>query len=208
MNTAELWIQYKKEPTKELKKEIIIKYLKLIHYVINQTNLIDTRLTEKKDYFQIGVEGLCQAIERFDPEYGTKFETYAILRIRGKIFDEIRKYKIRSSSENEILQNYHTISLEQKNYNNDTFNLCEVLPSQEMGIEEQMIIKEQQKYLIHIINTFNKREKKILMLYYYKNLGYKDIAEIYGVSISRISQIHSKIIFEIKEKLESNYEMN
>ena len=46
---------------------------------------------EENDLYQIGILGLSEAIERFDPEYGIKFETYAIPRIKGSIIDELRK---------------------------------------------------------------------------------------------------------------------
>jgi RNA polymerase sigma factor for flagellar operon FliA len=90
MDNATLWAEYKSVPTTGLKKQIMINYTNLVHYVIHNSKFMNLNVVEEKDYFQFGVEGLSEAIERFDPNFGTKFETYAIQRIRGKIIDELR----------------------------------------------------------------------------------------------------------------------
>ncbi|MEW6653170.1 MAG: sigma factor, partial [Bacteroidota bacterium] len=77
MSNAVLWASYKEKPSPELKKQIVLNYVNLVHYVIHRTNLIQSALLDRRDYFQFGIEGLSEAIDRFDPDYGTKFETYA-----------------------------------------------------------------------------------------------------------------------------------
>ena len=85
MNNSTLWAEYKKEQNPSLKKKIIINYSNLVHYVIHHSKFINLNVVDEKDFFQFGIEGLSEAIDRFDPDFGTKFETYAIQRIRGKI---------------------------------------------------------------------------------------------------------------------------
>lgn len=46
---------------------------------------------EESDLYHIGTLGLAEALDRFDQDYGIKFETYAIPRIKGSIIDELRK---------------------------------------------------------------------------------------------------------------------
>lgn len=74
-----------------VKKALVRQYLRLLHYVTNRTELKWTNLLESDDFYQFVILGLSEAIERFDPFYGVKFETYAISRIRGMILDELRK---------------------------------------------------------------------------------------------------------------------
>jgi RNA polymerase sigma factor for flagellar operon FliA len=93
MNNAELWSQFKQNQSPILKKQIILNYVNLVHYVIHHSKFAMNSILDERDYFQYGIEGLNEAIDRFDPDYGTKFETYAIQRIRGKIIDELRKFK-------------------------------------------------------------------------------------------------------------------
>jgi len=96
MDTIDLWNAFKNAPTADLKKEIMTTYTNLVHYVIHKSKFINLDILDTRDYFQFGVEGLSEAIDRFDPEYGTKFETYAIQRIRGKIEGKRRKIMMRN----------------------------------------------------------------------------------------------------------------
>jgi RNA polymerase sigma factor for flagellar operon FliA len=71
---------------------------------------------EEQDLYHIGIIGLAEALERFNPDYGIKFETYAIPRIKGSIIDELRKLdwiprSLRSKS-NHLKEK--TVELEQK----------------------------------------------------------------------------------------------
>ena len=51
------------------------------------------------------------------------------------------------------------------------------------------------------IKNLTERERLIISLYYYENLNYKEIAEALEVSVSRISQLHSKVMNKLKEIL-------
>ena len=72
------------------KKETILKYAPLIKYIANR---IAARLPlhiDIRDMINSGVLGLMDAMEKFDPEKGVKFETYAEYRIKGAILDNLR----------------------------------------------------------------------------------------------------------------------
>jgi RNA polymerase sigma factor for flagellar operon FliA len=51
------------------------------------------------------------------------------------------------------------------------------------------------------IKTLKEKEQLVLSLYYEKELTFKEIGEVIGVSESRISQIHSSIIIKLKKKM-------
>lgn len=73
-----------------LRDTLMVQYLDLVYYVVNKLmkNIPDMK---KHDLVGYGVIGLSEALDRFDPNKGVKFETYAIHRIRGAIIDELRK---------------------------------------------------------------------------------------------------------------------
>jgi len=75
---------------KKLRDKLIVQYIYLIKYVVNRirVNLPNTISTD--DIAGYGVEGLINAIEKFHPDKGARFETYALMRIRGTIIDKIR----------------------------------------------------------------------------------------------------------------------
>jgi len=208
MNNATLWAQYKTKPSPGIKKQIMINYTNLVHYVIHHSKFINLNVVEEKDYFQFGVEGLSEAIDRFDPDYGTKFETYAIQRIRGKIIDELRKLQIKPrtnyTDENKVV--YRNVSLNHQYDGEEGYTLAEVIPSEAKTPEEDYQKSEQKEFLKEAIKELNERDRLIISLYYYEEMNYKDIAEVLNITVSRVSQIHSKIMKELKSKLELKYD--
>jgi RNA polymerase sigma factor for flagellar operon FliA len=86
-----LWQRYAAEKSSSLKNQLMIKYLGLVHYVVNNLFKNLPRSIERDDLVNIGVIGLGEALDRYNPYLGIKFETYAIPRIRGAIIDELRK---------------------------------------------------------------------------------------------------------------------
>jgi RNA polymerase sigma factor for flagellar operon FliA len=206
MTNQVLWTNYKQKPMPEIKKQIIGSYTNLVHYVIHNFKFMKLNVVEEKDYFQFGVEGLSEAIDRFDPDYGTKFETYAIQRIRGKIIDELRKLQIKPRSKNlEGEIKYTNISIDQPYNSDEDFTLNEVLASEYNSPEQVLLEDEKKKLLVKAIKKLNTRERLIITLYYFENLNYKEISEIIDITISRISQIHLKIIKELRGLFYASY---
>ncbi|EYE88811.1 RNA polymerase sigma factor [Fervidicella metallireducens AeB] len=71
--------------------EMIIKYIPYVKYIASRLTAGKPPGIEYEDLISYGVLGLIDAINKFDPTKGIKFETYATLRIRGAIIDELRK---------------------------------------------------------------------------------------------------------------------
>lgn len=207
MNNATLWTKYKNEHSPMVKKQIMVNYTNLVHYVIHHSKFMNLHVVEEKDYFQFGVEGLSEAIDRFDPDYGTKFETYAIQRIRGKIIDELRKLQIKPrtnyTDENKVI--YRNISLNHQYDGEEGYTLAEVIPSEEKKPDENFDYSERKELLKEAVKELQERDRLIISLYYYEEMNYKEIAEVLSITVSRISQIHSKIMKELKKKLEKKY---
>jgi len=89
--TDSMWCEYKLHNNNMFRQQLILRYSGLVKYVVRKMIKNFPQAIEETDLHQIGVLGLCEAIERFDPAYGIKFETYAIPRIKGSIIDELRK---------------------------------------------------------------------------------------------------------------------
>lgn len=86
-----LWEEYIKKPTKELREKLILTYAKLVKIVAGKLSIYLGYAVEYDDLVSFGTFGLIDAIDKFDYGKGVKFETYASLRIRGEILDQIRK---------------------------------------------------------------------------------------------------------------------
>lgn len=57
--------------------------------------------------------------------------------------------------------------------------------------------------LVETINNLPEKEKKVITLYYYEELTYKEIGKLLNISESRVSQLHTKAIFRLKSKINS-----
>jgi RNA polymerase sigma factor for flagellar operon FliA len=66
------------------------KYAPLVKYVVDKVAAGLPRNVDKEDLISTAIIGLYDAVEKFDPKRGTKFETYAIWRIKGAVLDELR----------------------------------------------------------------------------------------------------------------------
>jgi len=87
----ELWHNYLADRTnKKLRDEIIMQYIYLTKYVIGRLKFNLPQNIAVEDIAGFGAEGLINAVEKFAPEKGARFETYAVMRIKGTIIDKIR----------------------------------------------------------------------------------------------------------------------
>ncbi len=88
---AKLWEDYNRTKDDKLREQIIIEYVPLVKLVAGRLNMYLGYTVEYDDLVSYGVFGLIDAIDKFDFDKNIKFETYASLRIRGSILDQIRK---------------------------------------------------------------------------------------------------------------------
>ena len=90
-STDQTWQNFKATGNPELRQELTLRYLGLVKYVVRKMIKNYPPAIEENDLYHIGTLGLVEALERFNIDYGIKFETYAIPRIKGSIIDELRK---------------------------------------------------------------------------------------------------------------------
>lgn len=210
MDNTTLWTEFKSEQSSVIKKQIMVNYTNLVHYVIHNSKFMNLNVVEEKDYFQFGVEGLSEAIDRFDPDFGTKFETYAIQRIRGKIIDELRKLQIKpranyqNQDPNKVV--YRNVSIDQPYDNEDGFTLSDVIPSEYDAPDEEYHALEERELLIEAIKNLAERDRLIITLYYYEHMNYKEISQALEITVSRVSQLHSKIMKDLRKQIEKQYD--
>ena len=106
------WKKFKKKQDANSRNILISQYLYLAKYVASTV----PRFSSLYDYHDLvgwACIGLIEAIERFDPEKGTKFETFAISRIRGAVLDNLRKVakSVHSSKKREVSELYRKLQL-------------------------------------------------------------------------------------------------
>jgi RNA polymerase sigma factor for flagellar operon FliA len=98
---------------KERQKEVALsKYAPLVKYVVDRLALHLPKSVERDDLISAAIIGLFDALEKYDASKGTKFETYAIWRIRGAILDELRSLDWASRSIRRKARNVEEVARE------------------------------------------------------------------------------------------------
>jgi RNA polymerase sigma factor for flagellar operon FliA len=87
---AALWQQFADSPDQASRDRLVLHYAPLVKYVAGRVGTGLPTHVDVGDLVQSGIFGLVDAIEKFDPERGLRFETYAMQRIRGAILDDLR----------------------------------------------------------------------------------------------------------------------
>ena len=241
MENKSLWKKYKEKNNQKAKEELIKKNIKLVKMIAGRLFSKYNGKVSFDDLVGYGSIGLIDAIEKFDHTRDIKFSTYANIRIRGAIIDQLRsidwvprsvrkKHKKYESALKQLQERYgdkvsdkqiadkmnmemseyydfldeisiySVYSLDKKINDNIHFDIQSDYNKfqPEKALQKQELIEE----LTEAIEELNEREKKIVQLYYYSELTYKEIAEILDITQSRISQLHSKIITKLSVKLE------
>ncbi|MDR1179351.1 MAG: RNA polymerase sigma factor WhiG [Spirochaetales bacterium] len=85
-----LWRKFKKNKDPAIRDTFVKQYAPLVKYVAGKIAVSMPHNVEFDDLVGFGVFGLFDAINKFDPDKHVKFKTYAVTRIRGAIFDELR----------------------------------------------------------------------------------------------------------------------
>ena len=197
---------------------------------------------EYDDLVGYGIFGLIDAIDKFELTKGVKFETYASLRIRGSILDQIRKMdwiprtlrqkqkrletamkdleaKLgRSASDEELSAELGISMAELEDLVNQTqiANLVSLDEYLEQGSEvraelgntprfeqPEMIVERQElkKILAEAIDSLTEKEQRVIAFYYFEELTLKEISKILEVSESRVSQLHTKALRKMRDRM-------
>jgi len=197
---------------------------------------------DQDDLQSAGLVGLLQALRNYDPGSGNSFETYARVRIRGAMLDELRRMdwvprtvhekarKIqqtmgeleqklgRSPTEAQVAKAMGLTATEYAKLldevrpaafvcldavssaeNGDTGSLYEVVAdTTEEGPAEQASQHELKRVVLERLKELPDIQRKVLALYYGEDLHLREIAEVFGLTESRICQIHSQAILAIR----------
>ncbi len=238
--------EYSGTKSPKTREKIILEYAPLVKVVAGRLGMYLGYNVEYEDLVSYGIFGLIDAIDKFDCLKDVKFETYASLRIRGAILDQIRKMdwiprtirqkqkKIETvmreieqstghaASEAEIAEklgiseeeylDWQTqmkitgiVSLNEymeqgsdvaQDYNRHTTSRFE-------APEEKVEKEELAKVLGEALKLLTEKEQKVITLYYYEELTLKEISNILEVSESRVSQLHTRALQKMKQKMGS-----
>ncbi len=142
-----LWVEYTKTKTPAIREKLIIEYAGLVKVVAGRLSMYLGYTVEYDDLVGYGTFGLIDAIDKFDNLKGVKFETYASLRIRGAILDQIRKMdwipRTLRQKQKKLEAAYQKLELEKGSLGTDE----EIAKELEISVEELINWQSQTKVI-------------------------------------------------------------
>lgn len=216
---------------------LVVHYASLVKFVAGRLAAGLPRSVDTGDLVSAGVFGLMNAIDRFEPDRGFKFETYAVPRIRGAILDGLRGLdwvprSVRSRSRSiqeaitslehslgrapteEEIANDLEISVDELNTWLADVASANVGPLDHVVFDSTVASNDATSQPDHVmesnelsdvmreeIQKLPAREQSVLVLYYDDGLTLAEIGEALGVTESRVSQIHSKAVLQLRSRL-------
>lgn len=200
INEEQLVIDYYKNKTDELKSKLVETYIPLVRVVARRLSKNLHEYIEYEDLCSFGVFGLVDAITKYTPGLGTKFETYASLRIKGSILDEVRKFSQTPRSvvsrKRLIDEAYRSLVEESKSTEKESL-------ARELGISEKELEKweyqiEQSK-MVYIDSPIDEDGKSS-----YENLMVSDVGVPEKEVIEKMSEgeVRSALSEELKKLTE------
>ena len=245
--TPPQFAQYKKiRPGTPKEAELIEQYLPFVKNVVGRLALSLPSHVDLDDLYSAGLVGLLNAVRNYDPTAGSSFESYARVRIRGSIFDELRRLDWVPRSVHDkarkvqaVIQQIEqskgqpptdieiatALGLSMNEYDDlmnqirpATFVCLDAVSGNEDGGEtahhetisdetvptpvDSTVRNEMARLIETRLNTLPEMQRKVLALYYFEDLRLREIAEVFGLTESRICQIHSQAILALRGYLQ------
>jgi len=241
-SSQELWQRYHQRDDLSTENALVERYLPLVAAVLGRLSMTLPEHVSHDDLYSAGLVGLLQTLRNYDPTCGSSFETYARIRIRGAMLDELRRMdwvprtiheKARKIQEtmgrleqklgrapteaqmakalglsvpqyNELLDEvrpatFVCLDAAGSSDDGDTGSLYEVIAdTSEENPVEQVSQRELKKVIFERLKELPEIQRKVLALYYVEDLHLREIAEVFGLTESRICQIHSQAILAIR----------
>jgi len=243
-----LWKRYRQGADSGVEGSLVEEYLPLVRSMVGRLAMSLPSHVSQDDLNSSGLVGLLQALRSYDPTAGASFETYARIRVRGAIFDELRRMdwvprlihdksrKIqnaigeleqklgRSPSELETasalgidLETFERwldeirpvtfVCLDSPGHpcGEESNSLHEsIVDSSQESPAESASRNELKELIFERINSLPDTQRKVLSLYYLEGLRLREIAAAFGLTESRISQIHSQAILSLRGFVEKH----
>lgn len=218
-------------------EEVLIRaHLDLLVLLARKVLAVSPRaqaVLSEEDLVSVGCMALLSARSGFDPERGVSFRTYAGIRVRGAMLDELRALdflprRVRSAARRlEVAREELTarlgrppeplelaeamgMSVEDLARREDATaavrwleleDAAAVLVSEAPTPEEVATWKGERAVLVRAIEGLRERDRILLDLYYVQELSMREIAEVFEVSVPRVSQLHSAALVRLRRSL-------
>lgn len=221
--------------------DLITQFLPMVHKIVQRAVTYLRPPLSREDLVSAGTVGLLKAARDYDPSHEAEFQTYAYIRIRGAVLDELKSLSFIPANVNKqireaaklrtdlteqrgvaptdeelagklqitvdklyrIFENArakHFTSLDSSS-EDASGSGSSFLADDSCRPSHSMERAELVDHLAAAIGGLGERERQIIVLYYQQELTMKQIAEVFGLTEPRVSQLHAKALFSLSVKL-------
>lgn len=207
-NLDQLWHQFRTDGNRQAKDKLLAEYAPLVRYTAQRVSMNLPKSVELGDLIGSGVFGLIKAVEKFEPEMGYKFETFATHKIRGAILDELRKLDWVPRSIRQKSKNVQVTIAKLENrlgrvpYDDEVADelgmsmreyeglLGEVAPATIVSLEEKLPDRGGESKTVSLIDTIEDPNGSNPL----KDLGYQEVKRILKETISELPEKEKLVI--------------
>jgi RNA polymerase sigma factor for flagellar operon FliA len=195
------------EPKSDVSAEDIQQYRPVVRAVVRRIcRRIPNDDALRKDLDAAGMAGLVTALRRKDRCRPDEFECYARVRVRGAVLDELRRLDWASRTMRASLrQSEDNPSSGFMSFTFDSTAIEELpAPSPAESPLETALRHSDQEALVSAVEELPERYGAVVRMHYFEALPFCEIARLLQVTPARVSQIHTRALMELREKLSSS----
>jgi RNA polymerase sigma factor for flagellar operon FliA len=189
----ELW-RLKDEGDCDARNRLIESYMPLVYYLAHRRRRVTG--SELNELVSAGALGLLHAVERFDPGMGFKFSTYATRRIDGAMLDQLRQQAPVSRSMALVRRKIAAARTQVESREGRRAREQEVV--RELGVEPTQYRAWERDCVRAELGRLGPSHQKVIALAYFEGMSGKEIAQVLGVSESRVSQLRVRALAQLK----------
>ncbi|MDQ3951648.1 MAG: sigma-70 family RNA polymerase sigma factor [Actinomycetota bacterium] len=197
VDVDQLWADFAADPSAAIRERLIRNYLPLVEFLAARLGR-HVHASYRSDLYSFGVEGLMDAIEKFRPEMGNRFETYGSCRIRGAMSDGIRKMswlpRGAESRASRVIETVVPVDFQAARTPVGT-RLQDSLSDRTAGTPfDGLLLEADHDEVLAAIQALPERERKVVVDHYYSQKQLKEIGRDMGVTESRVCQLHRRAL--------------
>ncbi|HEV2692296.1 MAG TPA: FliA/WhiG family RNA polymerase sigma factor [Verrucomicrobiae bacterium] len=243
-NAQDLWKRYHQHSENDADTEnaLVQKYMPLVSAVMGRLAMTLPEHVSQDDLYSAGLVGMLQALRNFDPGCNTSFETYARVRIRGAMLDELRRMDWVPRTIHEKARKLKAVLLELEQKLGRTPTEAQMAKAMKLSADEYQELldevrpaafvcldavsssdegdggalyeiiadnngespldnvsnNELKQVVFERLKELPEMQRKVLALYYLEDMHLREIAEVFGLTESRICQIHAQAVIALR----------
>ncbi len=234
-DVGRLWREYADRPEAALREHLVTRYLPFARIMAGKLYAARThREVEFDDYLQYARVGLVEAVDRFDPARGFKFETFAASRISGAILSGMASY---SEMHEQVAARKRIVAGRLASLRagaapvEDVASLFGHLAELAIGLaigfaldnsgmyqepERQQLadsytgveLRQLRESIRGMLDALPGKHRQVIAYHYLQQIAFEEIAEMLQLSRGRIAQIHKEALFKLREAMHGRPELN